>query len=259
MGEVSASGSRLLAVLVSLAMVIAGCASETPRPHVQPRTFASVAIVSPYEFVDYISPETKGEKAAQGAGTGAGSLGVGGMVAGALVCGPFLYGLCLAGLGLAGLVVGGTGGLIYGVTGISGKDVETLDRKMHELGAGEDLQTMLADSLRAKLPEQMLAPLEEAEVQALVSVSKIEMRHSDDELYLKVTARFEYTRRSSQEPQGGHREFEGRSVRYPLDHWLSDDQSAMQAAWGECREKIVLEMARLLNEHWVGDKRRANS
>lgn len=247
--------SRLLAMFVSLAISVTGCVNEPSKPELKPSSFETVAIVSPYEFIDYITPETKGKKAVEGAGRGAGSVGLGAIAAGALACGPFLYGLCVAGAGLAGMVVGGTGGLIYGVTGISGEDVKTLDRKLHELGAASDLQTMLTDSLRGKLPEDMLAPVEDAEVQALVSISKIEMRHRDDGLYLKVTARFEYARKVSQEPQGGHREIEGGSSRHPLDYWLTADEAAMQAAMTECREKIATEMALLLNAHWVGHGR----
>jgi len=244
--------NRPLVIFVCLAIIMVGCAAEAPKPRLQPRSFTSLAIVSPHEFVDYITPETKGDKAVEGAGAGAGSAGLGAMAVGALACGPFLYGLCVAGLGLAGMAVGGVGGLAYGLTGISADDVEILDRKLHELGASGNIQTNLADTLRRKLPPEMLAPVEEAEVQALVSISKIEMRHSDDDLYLKVTARFEYARDSSREPQGGYREIEGRSSRHPLSYWVEADEVMMQAALIECREKITSTMSRLLHEHWEG-------
>ena len=146
----------------------------------------------------------------------------------------------------------GVGGLAYGVTGISADDVEILDRKLHKLSASENLHTTLAQNLRGKLPSEMLAPVEEAEVQALVNISKIEMRHSDDDLYLKVTARFEYARDESPEPQGGYREIEGRSSRRPLGYWTGANEALMQAALVECREKITSKMSRLLNEHWDG-------
>jgi len=241
-----------LILLVCLVIIITGCATEDPKPRLQPRSFTTLAIVSPHEFVDYITPETKGDKAIEGAGTGVSSGGLGAMAAGALACGPFLYGLCIAGLGLAGMAVGGVGGLAYGITGISSDDVEILDRKLHQLSASGNLQTILAENLRGKLPPEMLAPVVEAEVQALVSISKIEMRHSDDDLYLKVTARFEYARDESLEPQGGYREIEGRSSRHPLSYWTGADKAMMQAALVECRDKITSKMSRLLNEHWEG-------
>lgn len=244
--------NRPLILFVCLVIIITGCATEVPKPRLQPRSFTTLAIVSPHEFVDYITPETKGDKAIEGAGAGVGSGGLGAMAVGALACGPFLYGLCVAGLGLAGMAVGGVGGLAYGITGISADDVEILDRKLHLLSASGNLQTILAERLRENLPPEMLASVEQAEVQALVNISKIEMRHSDDDLYLKVTARFEYARDDSLEPQGGYREFEGRSSRHPLSYWTSADEAMMQAALVECREKITSTISRLLNEHWQG-------
>lgn len=244
--------NRLVAVIVCSAFIVVGCASESVQPRLQPQRFSSLAVVSPHEFVDYITPETKGEKAVEGAGKGAGSVGLGAMAVGALACGPFLYGLCIAGLGLAGMAVGGVGGLAYGSTGISADDVEIIDHKLRELGDSENLHTALAENLRKKLPAEMLVPVEEAEVQALVSISKIEMRHSDDDLYLKVTARFEYARDSSGEPAGGYREIEGHSSRHPLDYWLDADDMMMQAALVECLEKITSTMSQLLHEHWSG-------
>lgn len=244
--------NRQLVLLVCLMIITNGCTTDVPKPRLQARTFTTLAIVSPGEFVDYITPETKGDKAMEGAEAGFSSGGLGAMAAGALACGPFLYGLCVVGLGLAGMAVGGVGGLAYGITGISADDVEILDRKLHELSAIENLQTNLAENLRGKLPPKMLAPLDAAEVQALVTVSKIEMRHSDDDLYLKVTARFEYARDASYDPQGGYREIEGRSSRHALSYWKRADEAMMQAAWVECREKITSKMSQLLNEHWRG-------
>lgn len=244
--------NRPLVLLMCLALIVAGCASEDPKPRLKPRSFKSLAIVSPQEFVNYITPETQGNKAVEGAEVGASSAGFGAMAVGALACGPFLYGLCIAGLGLAGMAVGGVGGLAYGFTGISADDVEILDRKLHKLSTSGDIQNILVENLREKLAPEMLAPVEEAEVQALVNISKIEMRHSDKDLYLKVTARFEYARDESTEPQGGYRKIEGRSSRHRLDYWLEADEPMMQAALAECREKIASTMSQLLHEHWEG-------
>ena len=111
---------------------------------------------------------------------------------------------------------------------------------------------MLTESLRGRLLEDMLAPVEEAEVQALVNIRKIEMRHRDDELYLKVTVRFQYASKASQEPQDGYREIESGSTRRPLEYWLVADEVMIQNAMAECRGKIATEMARLPGELWAG-------
>jgi len=243
---------RSIAAISCLALIMAGCATKSPVPPYEPRTFRSVAIVSPAEFITYVTPETRSQKAAEGAGTGAGVTGAGAMAAGALLCGPFFFGLCVAGLGLAGMAVGGVGGLAYAVTGISGDDVETLDSKLRETGESGDLQTQLTESVRSKLSEKMLATVAEAEVQAILSIHSMELRHSEEDFYLKLTARFEYARGGGDESDGGYREIAARSTRHDLDYWLSADPAEMQNAVDECLEKLSTEISRRLNQRWSG-------
>ncbi len=247
---------RLVVIVIGLALVVTGCATGARKPRLQPRSFNTIAIVSPAEFIRYIGPETASDKAIQGMSVGSGTVGLGAMAVGALACGPFLYGLCISGLALTGMAVGGVGGLVYGVTGISSDDAVVLDNKMRELDAGHDLQTELVQELRQQLPEAMLAPVEEAGVQAIVSITSLEFRRSDEDVYLKVTARFAYAsdRDTDEENEdGGYREIQGRSERHPLEIWLDADIAQIESAMSQCREMITGDMAGLLLEYWQGE------
>lgn len=148
---------RVLVVCLCVVALLPACVSEPEKPRLQPRRFATIAIVSPVEFTKYISPESKTDKAMQGASAGSGTAGLRAMAVGALACGPFLYALCVSGAGLAAMAVGGLGGLMYGVTGISEEDLHVLDRKLHALEATGGQQNQLTDMLRERLPKQMLA------------------------------------------------------------------------------------------------------
>ena len=75
-------GKDALILLIAVALLVSGCATETPKPRLQPRYFETIAIVSPNEFTEWVKPETQMEKALEGASVGAGSTGLGAMAVG---------------------------------------------------------------------------------------------------------------------------------------------------------------------------------
>ncbi len=254
--------------VVATCVLVAGCAGgprATEKAPV-PRTFDSIAIVSPAEFLDYVQLPPGGESrrtsryTATESGAAAGIMA--GSAVGALACGPFLYGLCWSGLALAGSLAGGIGGYVVDVSREHTDDggeltraevAHKLEARLKRLDAHHDLQTDFVDALRASLPAAMLGPVEHAQVQALVSISQLGFAAEEEGLYLALKVRLQYATELDQaENPEGVREFSGRSAAYPQQFWIDATAEQVRAAELEGRDQLVDEVAGFLRGYWSG-------
>ena len=246
------SHCRIVSLVVITALTVVSCAPVQQNQDDLPnRTFSTLAIVSPREIVEVVTPETGTERMLEGASAGSTGVGLGGAVVGAAACGPFLYGLCVFGLGMAGMMAGGIGGAFYGVTGMSTEDAALLELRMGKLMLARDLQSELIDTLRVQLPAAMLAKPDVADVQLIISFERFEFSKSGDAVRLEAKVRLQYaTDGSERRLEEGFRAFKVRSGEARLDDLRSPDSPALASAIDDCIAGAAKEIEVLLHEHW---------
>ncbi|MEH6587908.1 MAG: hypothetical protein V7720_15210 [Halioglobus sp.] len=236
-----------------LCLSLFACATQEPQKSELPdRTFSSIALISPKDIIAINTPETRAGRSVEGATTGGASAGLGGVLIGAAVCGPYLYGLCVVGLGTAGLLAGGTAGALYGFTGISDDVAKELEQKAFKLNRQRDFQSELVNSVTSRVPAAMLAEPEYAEMQAIVTIEKIDFSREEGLAYLKVQVRLTFAATESQrKPEFGSRIFYSVTVQNDFDSWLNANSSSLDLAIDKCLKSIAEEIQAVLREHWA--------
>ena len=259
---------RRYAALITLMLLVAACAShdEKDPPPLNP-TFHTLSLATPEDFVDVGGPRSREDKAEQGMST-MGTVGaVGGAIAGSAIlataCGPYLYTICLMGSIaqglLAGAAVGGIAGMgvgsLAGLSGVKTEDAAALEEKTEQLLKAQDYHEVLADKLRERLPPEMLAPPEEADVQSLIVVSSISFKQKDsgedEPIYIRVRARFQFaTDEAEGRPAGGWYKFAGRGELRSLDDWLAPGTGALELDMDSGLDQIADGISEALVARW---------
>jgi hypothetical protein len=236
-----------------LCLSLFACAAPKPQKSELPdRTFSSIALISPKDIIAINTPETRTDRGVKGATTGSASAGLGGVLIGAAACGPYLYGLCVVGLGTAGLVAGGTAGALYGFTGISGDMAKELEQRVVILNRQRDLPSELVNNVTSRVPATMLAQPEYAEVQAILTIEKIEFSREQGLAYLKTQVRLTFAATESQrKPEFGSRLFYSLTEEKDFDSWLDTDSNALDLAIDKCLTSLAEEIEVVLREHWA--------
>jgi len=227
-------------------------APPPPRKELGSQTFTSIALISPADIIIVTSGDTRSDKLKEGIGTGAATGSLGGMLVGAAACGPYLYGLCVIGLGAAGFIAGGTGGAIYGFSGVSGSAADGLQKKVEDLDREKDLQAQLVTHVKALLPDEMLTEPEVAEIQAILVIENVKFHKMKDEVYLEVLVRLTFaTNESRRVPELGSRIFTARSLPADIDDWLDEGSNKLELAIEGSLYEITGIIASTLTEHWL--------
>ena len=243
--------SRLLFLWLFLSL--AACTTHNPQKSALPdRIFSSIALVSPRDIIEINTPDTKTERATEGAITGSAGAGLGGVLIGSAACGPYLYGLCVIGLGTAGLLAGGASGALYGFSGISSDVAEKLEQRMVILRQQRDVHSELVDMVISRVPEGMLAAPESAEVQAILTFEKVEFSKEQDQLSLKTQLRVTFAAtKSRRKPEFGSRMFYCLSSPEELDAWLDNKSNTLDTAVDQCLALLAEEIEIVLRNHWA--------
>lgn len=116
---------------------------------------------------------------------------------------------------------------------------------MTHLSQSRDFQSELAKALINRLPPEVLARPETADIQATAKIRSIEFVESDkDAVYMRITAALIYVRRTETDFSDYKPiEFHSRSVAKDLDVWLNTDDENFSAALTECIQIISEKMA----------------
>ncbi len=238
--------------LVTLLIVsTTACSSPPPKKEFE-RNFKSIALVSPRTVMDVVEIETRGERAQEGAGKGFAAGTIGGAAIGAIACGPFLYGLCVTALMSGGMLAGSATGVLYGLSGFPKDDARELEKQVEILSSKHDFSSALVETISQRLPAEMIADPESAEIQAVLYIENIEFRKVSGgaQLLTTIGASFESTE-SRRVPQYGSRNFTGESSTYDVDEWLETDQGKLELAIRESLSSASVEIVELLNDRWV--------
>ncbi len=68
---------RLVAIVISLALLVTSCAMGAKKPRLQSRSFNTIAIVSLAKFIQHIGSKTAFDKVIKGMSVGSGKVGLG--------------------------------------------------------------------------------------------------------------------------------------------------------------------------------------
>jgi hypothetical protein len=241
----------LLLSWLSLSLV-ACTTTSIQRSQLPQRTFSSIALISPKDIIEINTPDTKADRAAGGAITGSAGAGLGGILIGSAACGPYLYGLCVIGLGTMGLLAGGASGALYGFSGISSDDAEKLEQRMVILSQQRDVHSELVSMVISLAPEAMLAAPESAEVQAILTIEKVEFAREQDQLSLNTHLRLTFAATESRrKPEFGSRMFYCLSSPNELGSWLDTKSDTLDIAVNQCLAKFANEIQIVLRDHWT--------
>lgn len=234
------------------------CATpKVEKDELPDRTFSSIVLISPKDIIEINTPETRSDRVAEGAIAGSAGTGLAATLIGAAACGPYLYGLCVVGMGTAGLLAGGATGALYGFSGLPADVVKKLEQRMVELNQQRDLQSELVNKVTSRVPAAMLAQPDAAEVQAILTIEKIDFSHKKGQALLKTQVRLTFAATESQrKPEFGSRLFYSRSEQEDLDAWLEPDSSALNRALNECLASVAEEIETVLREHWASGQSR---
>jgi len=233
-----------------MVVVLMSCSAQQPQPEADVY-FATIALVSPREVLDAVQPETRGDRAQEGLGKGLVIGTAGGAVVGALACGPFLYGLCLTAAASAGMLAGGTGGALYGFTGMPAKSAKALERNVETLSRERDLQSKLVEYIRQQVAPAMLAEPDSAEIQAVLTIENLDFVTRGNEVQLESTVKVSFESSEFRRvPQYGIRVFKGKSGEFDLKHLLDADSGELEEAVRQSLQVVAEKIVKALNDHW---------
>jgi hypothetical protein len=239
---------------LTFTLIFLSACAATPvdkRDELPKRKFSSIALASPQDIVNIIAPETQFERTARGGATGAAGGSLGGLLTGAAACGPYLYGLCVIGLGTAGLVAGGVAGSIYGFTGLSSDEAESLAERILQMNPQHSLESDLVSNIHKRSPSGMFGEPESAEIQAIITIEEIRFVHEDQQLRISIIVRLTFmTAESRRQPELGSRVFHTESSSGDRRQWLNSNSGKLEHAFDECIDALAEQIANALREHW---------
>lgn len=215
--------------------------------------FSTIAIVTPEDIVAIAVDGAESKSTRLGTGVGYGMAGgiVGGASVGALACGPYLYGICVIGMGMVGMIAGGTGGALYGFTGISEDDSLFIMEEMAHLSQKRDFQRELAIGVKSRLPDELVTTPEMADAQAITSVNSIEfVEQGKGAVYMKVSAILTI---ATQEDEGEFHEVKRnihvKSKKTNIEEWLRVGSGKFENSVDDCLDELIAEMASVILQH----------
>jgi len=237
-------------LVITMVFTLASC--NSPKPRSEPEVhFTSIALVSPKQVLDASQPDSRGDRAQEGAVKGLGAGVAGGAAVGAIACGPFLYGLCVVALASAGMLAGTATGALYGFTGFPKDVAEKLEQNVETLSREKDLQSALVGHIRQQVPPEMLAEPEIAEIQAVLVIENVEFIKEKDNVHLVSTVRvtFESTE-SRRVSEYGYRIFRGRSSEFKWKKWLDASSGDLEEAIRDSLLAVSGKIVTVMNDRW---------
>lgn len=243
-----------MAIATSITMIasLVSCSSapteKAPPPEFH---FTSIALVSPQEFVDASRPKTRGQMAQEGATAGLLGGTLGGAAAGAIACGPFLYGVCVAALAGAGMIAGSATGALYGFSGFPRKVAVQLEQRVESLSSEYDLQSLLVNNIRERVPADMLVEPAIADVQAVLVIENVELVKGGDNCHVVSTVKATYEgAKSRRVPEHGTSLFKGTSGKFDLELLLDKESDSLKQAIEQSLVEVADQVVAALNHRW---------
>lgn len=175
-------GRKFMALM--LALLLCSCASRPP-PSAKVPPFEDVAFVTLEDVPELAQLESETEVVEQKMYAGAAVGTVGGAAIGAAACGPVLYGPCILIASWYGLVAGTTGGAVlgfYNYSGLSETDSAYFEEVLLRIEAKRNINRQLTKDVEGQLPSNLIALPQDADIQVVVRVSRINFVEVDKEL-----------------------------------------------------------------------------
>ncbi|MDH3639804.1 MAG: glycine zipper family protein [Gammaproteobacteria bacterium] len=193
-------------------------------------------------------PESGFDRASEGAGTGAAVGTVGGAVIGAAACGPF-WGLCAPAFAMYGAIAGTVAGSMYGFTGLSETDSSYVNEVMSRLDQERDFQKELSSQLDTRIPQEMKATPDSADVQVIVQLNRIEfIQRSEEHIQTQAVATLTFGSARRQASTMYGQEFRATSPARDIDELLADDGIGFADAIDDCVAQLSSEMGAALTQ-----------
>lgn len=231
---------RRRTVLILAAGIAAGCAARRTTPPAQSRKVFIRAAGSEHGSLD---ADPHAQRMFHGAAT-AGSRGLGVGAGSGLACGAWAP-LRVPVFGLAGLVVGGVGGMFYGVSGLSVEDAEKINAILTAIDARRDLRADLAAALAHIVPAERQSGPDDATLDASVRIERFRLKQHGGEV---LSLRLQSSMRLAWDKAGGEWrasrsfEYESDSRTQGVDAWIADGEAGFDTAISACLEDAARQM-----------------
>ena len=242
---------------VCLLALIVSC-SSSPRENegrVNQR-FSTISIVSTDDLIsaDAADIDSPGQTEVTIAGGATGA--VGGAMIGAAACaptGPYAA-LCAAAAvipgAIAGLLTGATAANLWWSGTVSHEEALYLKEEASYVAGTRDWNEELAQALKQELPDEVVRPAPEADVQVIPLIEEIAFLEADDDLVrMKISAVLVFSDgKSGDSARHGHFRFSAKSERRLIDEWLDEEGGAIAKAMDNGLAKIAGRMTKLILE-----------
>jgi hypothetical protein len=227
-------------ILILAAGVAAGCAAgRTPPPAGSPK----VAIRAAGSEHTSLAADSRSERVGHGAGTG-GSRGLGAGAASGLACGTWAP-LCVPVFGLVGLVVGGVGGMFYGLSGLPAEKAVKINAMLTALDARRDLRAELAAALARDVPADLQAGPDAATLDASTRIERFKLKQRGGHLvslHLRASMTIAWDKAAGNWRESRRFEYESESPTQDIDAWIAGGEAGFDAAVSDCLEDVVRQM-----------------
>jgi hypothetical protein len=228
-----------------IALLLCSCAAEPPVAEKVP-VFERIAIVTLEDIPELSLSDSESEVIERSVYGGAAAGTVGGAAIGAAACGPVLYGPCVAIMSWLGLVAGSTGGAaigLYNYSGLSETDAAYVADVLARIDAEIDFHIGLSDQLTRQIPPQLISPLEDAEVQAVIGVSGVNFLEIKNELVrTELYGTLILTWIEGAEEQAYTRLYKAEAPLKDIDELIADDGILLEVLIEQCLNEIAAEM-----------------
>jgi len=239
-------GCRQNFMALAMAMLICSCASE-PLSSAKVPPFEGVAFVTPEDLPELTRPESETEVLDRNIYAGAAAGTVGGAAVGAAVCGPVLYGPCVAIMSWYGLVAGTAGGAVLGLynySGLSETDSAYVAEVLSRIDANRNFHGELSKQVERQVPSIIIAIPEEADIQVIVRVSRINFIEVEKELIsteLYGTMVLAWAQGSGEQT---YREFfSAAASAKDIDDLIADDGRLIESVIDGCLSQLAEQMS----------------
>jgi hypothetical protein len=245
------TGCREIFWTLATALVICSCVSQPPTSARVP-PFEDVAFVTAKDLPELtqLESETKFIENHMYAGAAVGT--VGGAMIGAGACGPVLYGPCVVIMSWYGLVAGTTGATVLGLhnySGLSETDSAYVEEILLRFESKRNIHSKLSEEVEGQVPVYLLDIPENADIQIVVRVSRINFIEDDNELIrteLYGTIILAWAQESGEQ---AYREiFSATATPKDIDDLIADDGRLLESAIDQCLSQLANQMSSRLLE-----------
>jgi len=233
-------------ITLMMALLLCSCASEPPASAKVP-PFENVAFVTPEDIPNLAQLESESEVVEKHMYAGAAVGTMGGAAIGAAACGPVFYGPCVLIASWYGLVAGTSGGIVLGLynySGLSDTDSAYFEEVLLRIEAKRSTNRKLTSDLERQFPSNLIALPQDADIQVVVRVSRINFVKVDKELISTQVYGTMVIAWAQASGEQSYRElFTTTAPAKDIDDLLADDGRLLERAIDECLFQLAEQMS----------------